>query len=113
MSAARKHVKTKEARTTQEYQMMLHDRQIHPGPLVDANGHPRWQGSQAQLSLLDDIKKKKHLSMTKEQLYLSRPEYHNNYPNIYKKVDQLIKTEKFLKCWGGGRNGEEEGGDGS
>lgn len=99
LRTARKHVQSKDTRAEEEYRMFQQDRLLHPAPPFDANGNPRWQGSAAQLSLLDDVKKKKHLSMSKEDLYSSRPEYHSNYPKqyIFKKIDQAVKTEKFLK----------------
>ena len=99
LEAARKHVRSKETRAAEEFRLFQKDRELHPAPAFDANGHLRWQGSAAQSSLLEDIKNKKHLSMSKEELFLSRPEYHENYPKqyMYKKIDQLVKTEKFLK----------------
>jgi len=98
LKAAREHVFSKESRAEEEYRLFLEDRRLHPAPPFDSKGLPRWQGSEAQLFLLEDVKDSKHLSMSKEEFYHSRPAYHTNYPQQYitKKVEQAVKTEKFL-----------------
>jgi len=99
LRGAQKTINKRDARAADEFRMMQEDRLLHPAPALDVNGYPRWQGSEAQAHLLRDVKKKKHLSRTKEEFYMSRTAYHSVYPRAYiaRKVAQAEKTEKFLR----------------
>jgi len=99
LRGAQKTINKRDARAEEEFRMMGEDRLLHPAPALDVNGYPRWQGSEAQAHLLRDVKEKVHLSMTKEEFYMSRPAYHSVYPRAYiaRKVAQAEKTTKFLR----------------
>jgi len=103
LKAARNTVGERDARAAEEYRMMQEDLLLHPRPVLDRNGFPRWQGSAAQLLLVRDVKEKKHESMSRKEFFMSRPEYYNNYNQRYinRKVDQAAKTRKFLKQYHG------------
>jgi len=83
LKAAREHVDNKDACSDEEYWLFLEDRSLHPAPPFDSKGLPCWQGSAAELFLLEDVKDSKHLSMSKKEFYRSRPAYHTNYPQQY------------------------------
>jgi hypothetical protein len=61
-------------------------------------GYVQWQGSEAQALLLADIEAGKHLTMTKQQLWLSNEEYSRNFPlqAFRDKFWQEIRTAKYF-----------------
>lgn len=99
LSSARWTIAKRDARAADELRMMLDDRLLHPAPAFDANGFRRWQGSAAQAKLLQDVREKKHETMTREAFFQSRPEYTRDYTQQYisRKIEQAVKTNKFLK----------------
>lgn len=79
------------------------DRASVPRPTVDNNGLPRWDRSQAKQLLQQDILvHQKHTFMSARAIRLSRPEY-QVYDDQYiaKKIEQTLRTDKFLKQIGG------------
>jgi len=76
------------------------DRRIYPRPHQDGFGLPYWPDSEAKALLSDDIDNGKHVTMTKLQLWSSRPQHADCYPfEIFvKHVHQEIKTRKFHVC---------------
>lgn len=61
-------------------------------------GYIQWQGSDAQELIWDDIEDGKLESMTKKELWESRPEYKEEFPleAFRKKIEQEIRTSKYV-----------------
>jgi len=97
LSSARKTLGKRDERAAEELSMMQADRLLHPAPAFDVNGFPRWQGSPAQEKLLEDVREKKHETMSSKAFFESRPKY-SGYTQQYisRKVKQAVKTNKFL-----------------
>ncbi len=70
----------------------------HEVSLFSHKGYIQWQGSDAQDLLWDDIEAGKLGTMTKKQLWESRPEYREEFPlfAFRKKVEQEIRTSKYV-----------------
>ena len=70
----------------------------HPTSLFSHKGYIQWQGSEAQERLLEDIEAGFHESMSKKELWESRPEYYANFPldAFRDKVYQEVRTAKYL-----------------
>lgn len=65
--------------------------------LVSHLGYIQWQGSDAQACLLEDIANNKHEGISKKELWLSNPEYFQNFPlDVFRdKFWQEIRTKKY------------------
>lgn len=50
-------------------------RQNHPKQTHNLLGEPRWEGSDAELSLKQDVEANRHVGVSPSVLHLSRPEY--------------------------------------
>ena len=91
---------------------LQHDCKLHPRKLVNARGEPVFDLSPAKLLLQQDVKNKKHVSMTLAALCQSRNEYLVFDCCIFSgRVWQEIRRQKFvhyleLKC--GGVNSPKE-----
>jgi hypothetical protein len=66
--------------------------------LFSPHGYIEFQGSEAQRLLLKDIADDLHVSMSKLDLYSSRPEYFNQFPlNVFRdRIYQEVRTAKYL-----------------
>jgi len=97
LKGARKIIHGKNTRAATELTLFQQDRAKRPPPATDHNGLPRWEGSEAQKFLLQDLLNKQFEGDAKG-LWQSRPEYHTVYPLAYfrKKRDQEERTQKFL-----------------
>jgi hypothetical protein len=62
-------------------------------------GNIQWQGSDAQELIWDDIEVGKLETMTKQELWESRPEYKEEFPlfAFRKKIKQEIHTCKYVR----------------
>ena len=73
--------------------------QHHPvSYFLARGGYIQWQGSKAQELLKTDIENGMLDRLKKQVLWLSRPEYNNNFPlNVFHdKIYQEIRTAKYL-----------------
>lgn len=73
-------------------------RKNHEVSLYSHKGYIQWQGSDAQELLWDDIEAGKLDEMSKQELWLSRSEYQDEFPldAFRKKVEQEIRTSKYV-----------------
>jgi hypothetical protein len=77
---------------------LAHDRRIHPKAANNHRGEPRWEGSDAERLLRQDMDEGKHKTMKPQLLYNMRNEYYENYPlKIFREhIYQEEKRRKFL-----------------
>jgi hypothetical protein len=70
----------------------------HSVSLLSPKGYIQWQYSEAQELLKEDLEAKVHETMSRFELYGSRPEYYQNFPldAFRDKVNQEIRTAKYL-----------------
>ena len=100
LRSARAIIARKAGRSAEELAMLRADRQTHPAPATNHWGEPRWEGSEAQKLLKDDVKKKKHEGMKPKQYYASRPQYEQwgfSAATIKGHVEQEERLLKFDK----------------
>ena len=72
----------------------------HPPSLYSKKGYIQWKGSDAHRLLTEDLCIHGYLeTMSAQELYNTRPEYYENFDSdvFYDKVQQEIKTEKYLQ----------------
>lgn len=76
-----------------------HDRSLFPIPTHNHRGEPRWQGSEAERLLKEDIKNGIHLTMSPMEFYDSREVYSTDYSEdvIRHHIYQEIKLIKYCK----------------
>jgi len=102
LRSARKTIIEKNDRASSDLAAFTHDRLLYPEAPHNYRGEPRWDGSDAERFLKQDIDDGKHDIMTPQELYNSRAVYHQNYPlyvfrgHIY----QEVKRRKFLNQYG-------------
>jgi len=95
---ARKISGSKDSRAAKELGLLQHDLQVRPYPLFNHRGEERWEGSETQKLLKQDIADKKHIGLTPTQFMATRPEY-GALPRFVIKghVEQEVRLQKFLK----------------
>jgi hypothetical protein len=78
---------------------LAHDRSLFPVPTHNYRGEPRWEGSEAERLLKEDVGNGLHKTMEPRQLYQTRPQYHNNYPlEVFRgHIYQEVRFVKFCK----------------
>jgi len=109
LETARKYVNDKLARAAEELRLYQQDRQVYPPSDTMYSGEPRWDGSNAQQLLKQDVAEGIHLTMTPAQFYAFRPEYKKFFKRtIMDHVQQEESTNKFLKQYRA-RYGEGDG----
>jgi len=109
LQTARTYVHNKLARAAEELRLYRQDRQVYPPSATMNSGEPRWDGSNAQRLLKQDVEEGIHLTMTPAQFYAFRPEYQEFLKRtITDHVQQEESTSKFLKQYRA-RYGEGEG----
>ena len=104
LKSARGILAEKDQRAVSELALLRADRLIHPVPATNHQGEPRWEGSEAQKLLKDDVKKLKHEGMKPLAYYASRPQYkawHFSAATIAGHVKQEVRLLKFLKQYRG------------
>lgn len=98
LKTARAYVKKKVERAATELELYHQDRLVYPPKATMFSGEPRWEGSDAQKFLKEDVGNGVHLVMSNTDFYTSRPAY-----QLFQKstIDghtfQEESTEKFLK----------------
>jgi hypothetical protein len=81
-----------------DHEALIHDRQMHPKPVKNHRGEPRWEGSEAERLLRLDMDAGLHNMMKPKDLYVTRVEYSNSYPLFVfrKHIYQEEQRRKFL-----------------
>lgn len=86
----------KATRAQHEMVLLQQDRAVHPIPKMNHRGEPRWEGSEAQKLLKEDIKNNAHSNLSRMEFYESREEYQAwPKPVIDGHVVQEVKLRKF------------------
>ena len=80
LRSLREHVRDRNDRAASDSAALAHDRRIHPKPAFNHRGEPRWEGSDAERYLCQDMDAGKHENMTPMELHASRKEYRDDYP---------------------------------
>jgi hypothetical protein len=98
LRSLRKTIQEKHNSSEYDAAAILHDRQIHPKAVVNRNGKQRWEGSDAEFLLRQDIDNKFHLVMEPNALYNTRHEYKDNFSlTVFRKhIDQEVRRRKFI-----------------
>ena len=98
LRGVRKIVKREQSRADNDQAAFDLYKANHPVSVNSHYGYVQWQGSEAQKLLKIDIDAGRHNSMKKKALWLSRPEYHNEFPlKVFRdKIDQEERTAKYL-----------------
>jgi hypothetical protein len=78
LRSARQQIACLNNRATSDSAALAHDRRIHPKAAYNHRGEPRWEGSEVERLLRQDMSEGKHKTMKPEQLYHSRKEYDEN-----------------------------------
>jgi hypothetical protein len=73
-------------------------RRNHQPSLFSHHGYPEWQGSEAQKLLKIDLEAKKQDTMSKMDLWDSKPEFYEHFPlKVFRdKINQETRTAKYL-----------------
>ncbi len=92
----------KQASAVSDSAALANDRLLHPVPTHNHRGEPRWEGSEAQRLLRQDIDLGNHLDLMPRDLFMSEPDYYDNYPlEVFRKhIEQEVKLRKFLHLYG-------------
>lgn len=100
LRALRTKVEEKNDGAERDAAALARDREICPRPLMDGFGLPHWPDAEAKALLESDIENEKHIAMSKEGLWSSRPEHMECFPfDVFvKHVHQEAKTRKFHTC---------------
>jgi hypothetical protein len=98
LRSLRKTVQEKKNSSENDSAALLHDRNIHPKSGTNSNGEQRWEGSDAQILIKQDVDNKLHLVMKPKHLYNTRPEYKNNFSlSVFRKhILQEVNRRKFI-----------------
>lgn len=100
LQSARNRHTSHQSRADEEERLMLADRQRHPPPAFDFRGEPRWDGSQAQKIVKQDVDSGFYLGKKPLDYYNMRPQFKQegfSASTIAGHVKQEEKTKKFLK----------------
>ena len=93
---------------TQYHERMMRDamdigafdnyRRNHQPSLFSHHGYPEWQGSEAQRLLKIDLEAKKQDTMSRMDLWDSKPEFYEHFPlKVFRdKLNQEVRTAKYL-----------------
>jgi hypothetical protein len=102
LRSAREQTKLKNSRCVSDSAAFAHDRRIYPKPATNHRGEPRWEGSETERLLREDMDNFKHKTLKPKLLYKSRKEYHEKYPlPIFREhIYQEEKRRKFLTQYG-------------
>lgn len=90
------------ARRASDTAALMHDLQLHPQATHNSNGIPRWEGSDAERLLKDDITNGLHTQMTPLALYTTRAEYQLFTLDQFRgHIYQENKRRKFITSYYG------------
>jgi hypothetical protein len=90
------------ARRASDTAALTHDRQLRPQATHNTNGVPRWEGSDAELWLKEDITNGLHNEMAPQALYKTRVEYQVfTLDRFQGHIYQENKRRKFITSYYG------------
>jgi hypothetical protein len=79
LKSLRLQISTAKGIAVDEEAALVHDRALFPTPTHNYRGEPRWEGSEAERLLKQDVANGVHKTMTPKELHEIRPEYSTNY----------------------------------
>jgi len=90
-------LKTKKDRSAMELAALHHDRLIYPTQAFNSLGKPRWEGSEAQSLLKEDMDNSMHETMRPKALWNTREEYKKFELEVFRKhIDQETRRRKYI-----------------
>ena len=93
----RKQITTKKLRSMHEMQAFLYHRQLHPQQTHDHRGKPIFDVHAAKPLLQEDVRMKRHMSMSPMTLRASRKEYSDFELGIFRQhIYQEVRRQKFV-----------------
>jgi hypothetical protein len=106
LRSARQQIDCMNNRAATDSAGLAHDRRIYPKAAKNHRGEPRWEGSEAERLLRQDMDEGNHKKMKPELLYNTRKEYYENYPlKVFREhIHQEDRRRKFLAQYGSHKN---------
>jgi len=103
---ARKQIICKNSRSALDSAALAHDREIYPKAAYNHRGEPRWEWSEAERLLRQDMDEGKHKTMKPQLVYQLRKEYNENYTlkTFRQHIYQEEKRRKFDTQYYGSHN---------
>jgi hypothetical protein len=94
----RKDIISTRAQDVSDSTALANDRRIHPKKALNHRGEPRWEGSEAERLLRLDMDEEKHRTLKPRELYMTRQQYHDNYPlKVFRgHIDQEERRRKYI-----------------
>ena len=109
LRTARKRIKQKKDASADDEAALQRDRILFPVPTHDLAGRLRWEGSDAERLLKEDMEAGEHTTSKPKELWLSRMEYTMfDLKTFRDHIYQVTKTKVF-RDYVKNRNGENEG----
>jgi len=112
LKALRTKTKEKNDFKKRDAKALAEDRLQFPKPATNFRGESDWASSKAKELLKTDIDNKKHLTMKKKKLWLSKPECQEIPLDTFRgRVCQETKSRKFQACVSTKRDKKKTAGD--
>ena len=94
----RQQVKRAKGAQTSEVDALMHDRSIHPRHPYNKKGEPVFDLSEAKPLLRKDVAEEKHLNMSLDDLWKTRPEYCDFWDKDFfkRRVRQEVRRVKYM-----------------
>lgn len=100
LEALREAYQEKKKHSTTDMAALARARAVNPKPTHNKRGEVRWEGSDAERLLKQDIDSKKHMAMFPEELWRSRPQYARDCPTLKVFRDHIyaeVHRRKFIR----------------
>lgn len=96
MRSLRKQIAKDNGKAQQDDADLSHDRALFAIPETNYRGEPRWQGSDTETLMKEDVGSGVHLTMTPAEFYDSRPEYQVYSEWVIRQhIYQEVKFQKY------------------
>jgi hypothetical protein len=95
LDSLRQQISHAKDRNTTEEAALVHDRALFPIPTHNHRGEPRWDGSEAQRLLKEDVAAGIHETMKPQQLYQTHPQYNDYSLAVFR--GHLYQEVRFVK----------------
>jgi hypothetical protein len=95
LTTLRKSILHDKTTATIEEIALAHDRALFPAPTHNYRNEPRWEGSEAQRLLKEDVSANRHAATPPKQLYNSRPEYQDYPLKVFR--EHIYQEVRFVK----------------
>lgn len=94
----REQINKKNERRDRDAAAVVNFWKLHPKKMWNVRGEPRWEGSDAEKFLHEDMLLNKHIDMKPAALRATRIEYQAYFPKSFSsKIDQLVRKTKFQR----------------